>query len=104
MYYRFHREAGVGFASSPPQIALHDVNRTELLKLLLTCFSEAMYLSPAGQFSFFASFFNMINITATLLLRIATELCALSQIIQGKCHVYTCEFETVPKSTGVVVA
>ncbi|XP_065065613.1 protein HID1-like isoform X2 [Rhopilema esculentum] len=40
-------EAGVGFASSPPQIALHDVNRTELLKLLLTCFSEAMYLSPA---------------------------------------------------------
>ncbi|XP_065659802.1 protein HID1 isoform X2 [Hydra vulgaris] len=40
-------EAGVGFAASPPHIALHDLHRTELLKLLLTCFSEAMYLSPS---------------------------------------------------------
>eukprot|EP00794_Sanderia_malayensis_P008932 gene8932-9884_t len=40
-------EAGVGFASSPPQIVQHDYNRAEMLKLLLTCFSEAMYLSPA---------------------------------------------------------
>jgi len=39
-------EAGVGFASSPPLIAQHDYSRTELLKLLLTCFSEAIYLSP----------------------------------------------------------
>ncbi|XP_012675476.1 protein HID1 isoform X2 [Clupea harengus] len=40
-------EAGVGFAHSPPLNYIHDLNRTELLKLLLTCFSEAMYLSPS---------------------------------------------------------
>ncbi|KAK5884941.1 hypothetical protein CesoFtcFv8_018705 [Champsocephalus esox] len=37
-------EAGVGFAQSPPLNYIHDLNRTELLRLLLTCFSEAMYL------------------------------------------------------------
>ena len=42
------REAGVGFASSPPLNPQFDCNRTELLKLLLTCFSEAMYLPPTG--------------------------------------------------------
>ncbi|XP_064439533.1 protein HID1 isoform X4 [Mirounga angustirostris] len=40
-------EAGVGFAHSPQPNYIHDVNRMELLKLLLTCFSEAMYLPPA---------------------------------------------------------
>jgi len=40
-------EAGVGFATSPPHVPLHDYHRTELLKLLLTCFSEAMYLPPS---------------------------------------------------------
>ena len=45
----FYREAGVGFASSPPHVAEHDYHRAELLKLLLTCFSEAMYLPPAGK-------------------------------------------------------
>ncbi|XP_014387237.1 PREDICTED: protein HID1 [Myotis brandtii] len=40
-------EAGVGFAHSPQPNYIHDMNRTELLKLLLTCFSEAMYLPPA---------------------------------------------------------
>ncbi|XP_036267996.1 protein HID1 isoform X1 [Pipistrellus kuhlii] len=40
-------EAGVGFAHSPQPNYIHDTNRTELLKLLLTCFSEAMYLPPA---------------------------------------------------------
>ncbi|XP_041830912.1 protein HID1b isoform X1 [Melanotaenia boesemani] len=40
-------EAGVGFAQSPPPNYIHDLNRTELLKLLLTCFSEAMYLPPS---------------------------------------------------------
>ncbi|XP_044527581.1 protein HID1 [Gracilinanus agilis] len=40
-------EAGVGFAHSPQPNYTHDLNRTELLKLLLTCFSEAMYLPPA---------------------------------------------------------
>uniref|UniRef100_A0A914S1R4 Protein HID1 n=1 Tax=Parascaris equorum TaxID=6256 RepID=A0A914S1R4_PAREQ len=36
-------EAGVGFATKPPQNADHDSRRTEILKLLLTCFSEVMY-------------------------------------------------------------
>ncbi|KAG5832677.1 hypothetical protein ANANG_G00293680 [Anguilla anguilla] len=42
-------EAGVGFAQSPPLNYIHDLNRTELLKLLLTCFSEAMYLPPSSS-------------------------------------------------------
>ncbi|KAM9716603.1 LOW QUALITY PROTEIN: protein HID1b [Menidia menidia] len=42
-------EAGVGFAQAPPPNYLHDQNRTELLKLLLTCFSEAMYLPPSSE-------------------------------------------------------
>ncbi|CAJ1081467.1 protein HID1-like [Xyrichtys novacula] len=42
-------EAGVGFAQSPPLNFNHDLNRTELLKLLLTCFSEAMYLPPCSD-------------------------------------------------------
>uniref|UniRef100_H3AL71 HID1 domain containing n=1 Tax=Latimeria chalumnae TaxID=7897 RepID=H3AL71_LATCH len=44
-------EAGVGFAHSPPLNYNHDLNRTELLKLLLTCFSEAMYLLPSSETS-----------------------------------------------------
>ncbi|KAH8252236.1 hypothetical protein KR038_005517 [Drosophila bunnanda] len=39
-------EAGVGFAQSPPHNAHMERRRTELLKLLLTCFSEPMYRSP----------------------------------------------------------
>ncbi|XP_070169242.1 protein HID1 [Polyergus mexicanus] len=39
-------EAGVGFAYSPPRYPILDSNRTELLKLLLTCFSETMYNPP----------------------------------------------------------
>jgi len=42
-------EAGVGFAHSQPQLPQHDQNRTELLKLLLTCFSDAMYLPPVAD-------------------------------------------------------
>ncbi|KAM3859663.1 protein HID1-like [Diretmus argenteus] len=42
-------EAGVGFAQSPPLNYIHDLHRTELLKLLLTCFSEAMYLPPSSD-------------------------------------------------------
>ncbi|XP_029943465.1 protein HID1-like [Salarias fasciatus] len=42
-------EVGVGFAQAPPPNSAHDMNRTELLKLLLTCFSEAMYLPPSGN-------------------------------------------------------
>ncbi|XP_046681610.1 protein HID1-like [Homalodisca vitripennis] len=39
-------EAGVGFAHSPTRYQTHDAARTELLKLLLTCFSETMYQPP----------------------------------------------------------
>ncbi|GJQ81764.1 hypothetical protein Trydic_g311 [Trypoxylus dichotomus] len=39
-------EAGVGFAQTPPRSPQVDLNRTELLKLLLTCFSETMYQPP----------------------------------------------------------
>lgn len=42
-------EAGVGFPNSPPAKPVIDRNRTELLKLLLTCFSESMYASPSGE-------------------------------------------------------
>ncbi|KAK7919184.1 hypothetical protein WMY93_010468 [Mugilogobius chulae] len=42
-------EAGVGFAQSPAANYTHDTNRTELLKLLLTCFSEAMYISASSE-------------------------------------------------------
>ncbi|THD25421.1 Protein HID1 [Fasciola hepatica] len=37
-------QAGVGFAQTPSHSTTHDTNRTEILKLLLTCFSETMYL------------------------------------------------------------
>lgn len=36
-------ERGVGFAQSPIKNALFESNRTELLRLLLTCFSQAIY-------------------------------------------------------------
>ncbi|XP_045619679.1 protein HID1 isoform X2 [Procambarus clarkii] len=36
-------EAGVGFAHSPPHVPAHDMNRTEILKLILTCFSQSIY-------------------------------------------------------------
>ncbi|XP_013385950.1 protein HID1 isoform X3 [Lingula anatina] len=42
-------EAGVGFAHSPAHNAQHDYHRTEILKLLLTCFSESMYLPPVAE-------------------------------------------------------
>ncbi|GAA30595.2 hypothetical protein CLF_110457, partial [Clonorchis sinensis] len=37
-------QAGVGFAQNPVHNTAHDSNRTEILKLLLTCFSETMYM------------------------------------------------------------
>lgn len=39
-------EAGVGFAHSPPKNSQFEQRRTELLKLLITCFSETMYRPP----------------------------------------------------------
>ena len=43
-------EAGVGFASSPPANLQYDQNRCDILKLMLTCFSETMYLPPVGKY------------------------------------------------------
>nr|XP_018904665.1 PREDICTED: protein HID1 [Bemisia tabaci] len=40
-------EKGVGFAQSPPRTPSFETARTELLKLVLTCFSETMYHPPA---------------------------------------------------------
>ncbi|VUZ41805.1 unnamed protein product [Hymenolepis diminuta] len=40
-------EAGVGFAQSPAPNAQHDANRTEIIRLLLVCFSETMYLTQS---------------------------------------------------------
>ncbi|KFM70070.1 Protein hid-1-like protein, partial [Stegodyphus mimosarum] len=40
-------EAGVGFAHSPSHVPQHDYNRTEILKLLLACFSQTMYMPAA---------------------------------------------------------
>ncbi|CAM4775446.1 unnamed protein product [Rotaria magnacalcarata] len=39
-------EAGVGFSQSPVHVPSNDKNRTEVLKLLLTCFSETIYMTP----------------------------------------------------------
>ncbi|KAK7070617.1 cell wall biogenesis protein, partial [Halocaridina rubra] len=35
--------AGVGFAHAPPNLPVQDSNRTEILKLILTCFSQSIY-------------------------------------------------------------
>ncbi|XP_042895920.1 protein HID1 [Parasteatoda tepidariorum] len=40
-------EAGVGFAHTPTHVPQHDYNRTEILKLLLACFSQTMYMPAA---------------------------------------------------------
>jgi hypothetical protein len=51
-------EAGVGFSHSPPQNFNHDYNRTEILKLLLTTFSEAMYTPPNSMWTKKSILFN----------------------------------------------
>jgi len=40
--------AGVGFAAKTASSATLDSNRTDLLKLLLTCFSEVIYAPVNG--------------------------------------------------------
>jgi hypothetical protein len=42
-------EAGVGFAHAAPHDPRLDNNRNEILKLLLTCFSQAMYHPPGSK-------------------------------------------------------
>ena len=45
----YYREAGVGCSTSPGSTAKIDSHREELLKLLVTAFSEVIYLPPTGQ-------------------------------------------------------
>ncbi|CAF0773436.1 unnamed protein product [Adineta steineri] len=42
-------EAGVGFSQTPIHVPSNDKNRTEILKLLLTCFSETIYMTPTVE-------------------------------------------------------
>ncbi|CCD72276.1 Protein HID1 [Caenorhabditis elegans] len=42
-------EAGVGSGNKPPMVALHYQNRTEILKLLLTCFAELIYAPVSDE-------------------------------------------------------
>ncbi len=42
-------EAGVGFAQHPPQSPTFDYNRVEIIKLLLTMFSEEMYMTATSK-------------------------------------------------------
>lgn len=59
-------EAGVGFSHPTTHNAQHDYNRIEILKLLLTSFSETVYLPPLPEhhfqqnmwISYFTSFKN----------------------------------------------
>lgn len=43
------REAGIGCLASPGTTKQIDLNRAEIIKLLVTCFSESLYLDPAGE-------------------------------------------------------
>lgn len=43
-------QTGVGFATKTPINVIYDANRTELLKLLLVCFSELIYVNVKGLF------------------------------------------------------
>lgn len=42
-------QAGVGFANKTVINAVHDSNRTEVLKLLLALFSEVIYVPSTGK-------------------------------------------------------
>jgi len=44
------REKGIGNKISPGTTKQMDNNRTAILRLLITCFSEALYLSPSGMY------------------------------------------------------
>ncbi|KRX76888.1 Protein HID1 [Trichinella sp. T6] len=56
-------EAGIGFAISPPHNPQYDCNRTELLRLLLTCLSDVMYQSNAAIQSGYENFW-LTNFTS----------------------------------------
>lgn len=64
-------ESGVGFTSNVPSTNHYDANRTELLRLLLTCFSCSMYLTPAEAnctSNRWIEFFTSVNNRHTLAL------------------------------------
>ena len=42
-------ESGVGYAFSPPHSPQYDYNRVEILKAILTSFSETLYLEQNGR-------------------------------------------------------
>lgn len=44
-----YREVGIGCKISPGTTKQMDNNRSAIIKLLITCFSEALYYSPAGK-------------------------------------------------------
>ncbi|CAK5083693.1 unnamed protein product [Meloidogyne enterolobii] len=57
-------QSGVGFAGKPPSSAVYDANRTEILKLLLVCFSEIIYNRETGillDFNHFLHFGSLDN-------------------------------------------
>ena len=56
-------EAGVGFSQPSQHNVQHDYNRIELLKLLLTSFSETVYLPPMGK-SFTKTNNNVLKLIA----------------------------------------
>ena len=44
------REVGIGCKIPPGTTKVMDNNRTAIIKLLITCFSEALYHSPTGMY------------------------------------------------------
>ena len=49
-------EAGIGYTHSQPPHPQQDYNRVEVLKLILTTFSETMYLPPTSKNHFLCFF------------------------------------------------
>lgn len=47
-----HREAGIGTSKSPGTTTQIDSHRMEIIKLLITCFSESLYIPSNGNYSF----------------------------------------------------
>lgn len=45
------REIGIGCKVLPGTTKQMDNNRTAIIKLLITCFSEALYYSPTGTYN-----------------------------------------------------
>ncbi|KAI1731955.1 high-temperature-induced dauer-formation protein [Ditylenchus destructor] len=54
-------QAGVGFANKTPQSAIYDTNRTEILKLLLTVFSEVIYTGDENRMRWITRFSSAEN-------------------------------------------